>query len=64
MKSASSNGPIGWFAPSFIAWLEQQPWNKEYPPPTLAPDVIERVTERYLDICERITGARPFAVSS
>ncbi|MCB1934177.1 MAG: hypothetical protein KDI45_17135 [Candidatus Accumulibacter sp.] len=41
------------------SWLEAQPWDKEYPPPTLDPAIVERVAARYLDICERITGSRP-----
>ncbi|MEM9380831.1 MAG: phosphoribosylaminoimidazolesuccinocarboxamide synthase [Planctomycetota bacterium] len=40
-------------------WLETLDWNKEYPAPDLDPEVVARVTERYLDVCERITGARP-----
>ena len=28
-------------------WLEAQPWNKEYPPPTIDPKIIERVSARY-----------------
>ena len=40
-------------------WLETLDWNKEYPAPDLDPAVIARVTERYLDVCEKITGTRP-----
>ena len=40
-------------------WLETLDWDKEYPAPDLDPDVVARVGARYLDVCERITGARP-----
>jgi phosphoribosylaminoimidazole-succinocarboxamide synthase len=40
-------------------WLETLDWDKEYPAPDLDPDVVARVTERYLEVCERITGSRP-----
>ncbi|MEM9802926.1 MAG: phosphoribosylaminoimidazolesuccinocarboxamide synthase [Planctomycetota bacterium] len=40
-------------------WLETLDWNKEYPAPPLDPAVVARVSERYLDVCERITGGRP-----
>ena len=40
-------------------WLETLNWNKEYPAPDLDPAVVERVTARYLEVCERITGSRP-----
>ncbi|MGD2017464.1 MAG: phosphoribosylaminoimidazolesuccinocarboxamide synthase [Planctomycetota bacterium] len=42
-------------------WLETLDWNKEYPAPDLDPAVVERVTARYLEVCERITGSRPEA---
>lgn len=44
-------------------WLEAQPWNKEYPPPSLDPRIVRQVSERYLEICEKITGSRPVGVS-
>ena len=40
-------------------WLETLDWNKEYPPPPLDPAILERVAERYLDVCEKLTGSRP-----
>ncbi|MEY2783823.1 MAG: phosphoribosylaminoimidazole-succinocarboxamide synthase [Planctomycetota bacterium] len=43
-------------------WLEAQPWNKEYPPPTLDPAIVRRVSERYLEICAKITGSVPAGV--
>jgi len=44
-------------------WLEQQPWDKNPPPPRLDPKVVERVSERYLEICEKITGKQPTGVA-
>lgn len=44
-------------------WLEQQPWDKNPPPPRLDPAVMQRVSERYLEICEKITGSRPVGVA-
>lgn len=43
-------------------WLEGQPWNKNPPPPALPAELIERVSRRYLEICERITGKAPEGV--
>jgi phosphoribosylaminoimidazole-succinocarboxamide synthase len=40
-------------------YLETLPWNKSYPPPELDPAVLARLGERYLEICEKITGAVP-----
>ena len=40
-------------------WLETLDWNKEYPAPPLDPAVVARVAERYLEVCEMITGSRP-----
>lgn len=37
-------------------WLETLDWNKQYPPPTLDPAVMERVAERYLSVCRTLTG--------
>ena len=36
--------------------LETLAWNKEPPGPELPPTVIRRVSERYLEVCEKITG--------
>jgi len=44
-------------------WLEAQPWNKEPPPPTLTPAVIDDMRMRYLEICRRITGSSPEGVA-
>ena len=44
-------------------WLEAQPWDKNPPPPRLDPKVMARVSERYLEICEKITGSLPTGVA-
>ena len=44
-------------------WLELQPWDKNPPPPRLDPQVMARVGERYLEICEKITGSLPAGVA-
>lgn len=43
-------------------WLEAQPWNKEPPPPPIAPEILQRTSARYLDICRTITGKLPEGV--
>jgi len=45
-------------------WLEAQPWNKEPPPPRVDPAVLERLSSRYLELCQRVTGAIPPGVAS
>jgi len=45
-------------------WLETLDWNKEPPAPDLPPEVVERVSERYVEICERITGRAPTKVTA
>ena len=37
-------------------WLEEQPWDKEPPAPAIDPSVLARLAQRYLDLCERLTG--------
>ncbi len=54
---------IGISPPSFDKqilrdWLETLDWDKEYPAPPLDPAIVERVTARYLEVCEKITGTR------
>ena len=44
--------------------LETLDWNKQPPPPELEPGVLQKVSEKYLEVCERITGSRPLEVSS
>lgn len=43
-------------------WLETTGWDKNPPPPALAPEVVERVRARYLEVCERLTGEAPVGV--
>ena len=43
-------------------WLETLDWNKEPPAPKLDPKIVARVAERYLEICEKITGRMPAGV--
>jgi phosphoribosylaminoimidazole-succinocarboxamide synthase len=45
-------------------YLETLDWNKEPPPPPLEPRVLEKVGEKYLEICERITGSSPAEVKA
>ena len=45
-------------------YLETLDWNKEYPAPAIDPSIIERVSARYLEICEKITGKSPMEVLS
>ncbi len=44
--------------------LETLDWDHEPPPPPIDPAVLERVGQRYLEICERITGRSPLEVTS
>lgn len=37
-------------------YLETLDWNKQPPGPSLPPSIVNRVAERYLEICEKITG--------
>jgi len=39
-------------------WLAQSGWNKEPPPPTLPPEVVEATTKRYREAYERLTGRK------
>lgn len=45
-------------------YLETLPWNKSYPPPELDRSVLEKLGERYLEICEKITGSAPVGVTA
>ena len=40
-------------------WLETLDWNKQYPPPTVDPAVLEKTGAKYREICERLTGSDP-----
>lgn len=44
-------------------WLETLDWNKQYPPPTVDPDVLERTGRRYLEFCRKLTGDAPAPVA-
>jgi len=45
-------------------YLETLDWNKEYPAPAIDPAVLERVTQRYLEVCVKLTGHLPEGVNS
>jgi phosphoribosylaminoimidazole-succinocarboxamide synthase len=45
-------------------WLETLDWNKQYPPPTVDPAVIEKTSAMYLEICRKLTGSVPGGVSA
>jgi phosphoribosylaminoimidazole-succinocarboxamide synthase len=40
-------------------WLETLDWNKQYPPPRVAPEILERTSRRYLEFCRKLTGSAP-----
>jgi phosphoribosylaminoimidazole-succinocarboxamide synthase len=40
-------------------YLETLDWPKKPPGPDLPPAIVRQVSERYLDICARITGRAP-----
>jgi len=44
-------------------YLETLDWDKNYPAPEVEPGVLARVSERYLSVCERITGRLPDGVA-
>ena len=37
-------------------WLESQDWNKTPPPPKLPDNIIQKTSQKYLDIFEKFTG--------
>lgn len=45
-------------------WLETLDWDKNYPAPDVPDEIVQRVAERYLEVCERITGATPVGVEA
>ncbi len=51
--------PPSWDKQILRDWLEQQPWNKEPPPPVVDPAILERVSARYLELCVKLTGQAP-----
>jgi len=38
-------------------WLSASDWDKNSPPPELPADIVTRTREKYVEACERITGA-------
>ena len=38
-------------------WLESQDWDKTPPPPKLPDNIIQKTSQKYLDIFEKLTGA-------
>lgn len=44
-------------------WLETLDWNKQAPGPALDPAIVTRLSERYIEVCERITGSAPVGVA-
>lgn len=38
-------------------WLETTSWDKNSPPPPLPDDVVSRTRAKYIEACERLTGA-------
>ncbi len=44
--------------------LETLDWDHNYPPPPIDAEILERVGQRYLEICEMITGRSPMEVTS
>jgi phosphoribosylaminoimidazole-succinocarboxamide synthase len=44
-------------------WLEDTDWNKQPPPPPIPDDIVERVSARYLEAAELVTGSRPMEVT-
>ena len=43
-------------------WLETLDWDKNPPAPQLDPQVVKRLSDRYLEVCEKITGSTPVGV--
>ena len=39
-------------------WLEDQPWDKKAPPPTLPAEIVATTSTRYVDAYERVCGHR------
>jgi phosphoribosylaminoimidazole-succinocarboxamide synthase len=39
-------------------WLEEQPWDKQPPPPALPPEIVDTTSRRYVDAYERVCGRR------
>jgi phosphoribosylaminoimidazole-succinocarboxamide synthase len=56
--------PPSWDKQILRDWLEQQPWNKEPPPPPVDPGILARVSQRYLELCVKLTGQVPEGVQA
>jgi phosphoribosylaminoimidazole-succinocarboxamide synthase len=39
-------------------WLEDQPWDKQAPPPALPAEIVDTTSRRYIDAYERVCGRR------
>ena len=39
-------------------WLEDQPWDKQPPPPSLPAEIVQATSTRYVDAYERVCGRR------
>jgi phosphoribosylaminoimidazole-succinocarboxamide synthase len=51
-------GPQPSFDKQFVRdWLEATSWDKNSPPPALPDDVVAKTRAKYIDACERLTGA-------
>ena len=44
-------------------WLETLDWDKNPPAPDVPAEIVQRVADRYLEICEKITGRTPAGVT-
>ena len=56
--------PPSWDKQILRDWLEQQPWNKEPPPPPVDQAILARVSQRYLELCVKLTGQTPEGVQA
>jgi phosphoribosylaminoimidazole-succinocarboxamide synthase len=53
-----AGGPQPSFDKQFVRdWLSQSGWDKASPPPALPEDVVAQTRAKYIEACERITGA-------
>ena len=41
------------------SWLEEQDWARTPPPPPVDPQVLGRLSDRYRELCQRLTGSLP-----
>ena len=40
-------------------WLASCDWNRTSPPPPLPPEIVDGTRQKYLDVCQRLTGSLP-----